>query len=171
MVTNRSNINSFFIISEEISSRLKYLGGVLFLSWTLFFFLRISFFLIFFEAAGASNILHSFWIGMRFDLRLAVLISIPGMVFCILPIVQYWRLSHTIIILRWVYGALLLLTVLFYVFDFANYGYTQQRIDITVFSLLENFTISIGMIWESYPVIWLILFVIGICFFVYCDSQ
>ena len=86
MVTNRSNINSFFIISEQISRRLKYLGGVLFLSWTLFFFLRISFFLIFFEAASASNILHSFWIGMRFDLRLAVLISIPGMVFCILPI-------------------------------------------------------------------------------------
>ena len=49
-------------------------------------------------------------------------------------------------------------------FDFANYGYAQQRIDITVFSLLENFTISIGMIWESYPVIWLILFVTGICY-------
>ena len=90
---------------------------------------------------------------MRFDLRLAVLISIPGMVFCILPIVRYWKLLYTIIIVRWVYGALLSLTVLFYVVDFANYGYTQQRIDITVFSLLENFTISIGMIWESYPVI------------------
>ena len=164
MVTNTFDINSFLKYIGNISRRLKYLGGVLFLSWTLFFFLRISFFLVFFEVARVSNILHSFWIGMRFDLRLAVLISIPGMVFCILPIVRYWKLSHTIIIVRWVYGALLSLAVLFYVFDFANYGYAQQRIDITVFSLLENFTISIGMIWESYPVIWLILFVTGICY-------
>ena len=164
MVTNTFDINSFLKYIGNISRRLKYLGGVLFLSWTLFFFLRISFFLVFFEVAKVSNILHSFWIGMRFDLRLAVLISIPGMVFCILPIVRYWKLSHTIIIVRWVYGALLSLAVLFYVFDFANYGYAQQRIDITVFSLLENFTISIGMIWESYPVIWLILFVTGICY-------
>ncbi len=65
----------------------------------------------------------------------------------------------------WVYGFLLSSTILFYVFDFANYGYTQQRIDITVFSLLENFTISLGMIWESYPIIWLILSVFIICFF------
>ena len=97
-------------------------------------------------------------------MRLAVLISIPLLFFCILPIVRYWKLSHTIFAVRWVYGVLLSLTVLFYVVDFANYGYTQQRIDITVFSLLENFTISIWMIWGSYPVLWLILSVVCICY-------
>ena len=153
MVTNRSHINNLLKNIGNLSRRLKYLTGVLLLSWALFFFLRLGFCLIFFESVGISNILHSFWIGIRFDMRLAVLISIPLLFFCILPIVRYWKLSHTIFAVRWVYGVLLSLTVLFYVVDFANYGYAQQRIDITVFSLLENFTISIGMIWESYPVI------------------
>ena len=164
MVTNKSYINSFLKKIGNISRRLKYLSGVLALSWALFFFLRFAFFLFFFEPVGVSNILHSFWIGIRFDLRLAVLISIPILFFCILPTIRYWKLSHTIFVVRWVYGPLLSLTILFYVFDFANYGYTQQRIDITGFSLLENFTISIGMIWEAYPVIWLIIFVVGICY-------
>ena len=164
MVTNKSYINSFLKKIGNISRRLKYLSGVLALSWALFFFLRFAFFLFFFEPVGVSNILHSFWIGIRFDLRLAVLISIPILFFCILPTIRYWKLSHTIFVVRWVYGSLLSLTILFYVFDFANYGYTQQRIDITGFSLLENFTISIGMIWEAYPVIWLIIFVVGICY-------
>ena len=164
MVTNRSHINNLLKNIGNLSRRLKYLTGVLLLSWALFFFLRLGFCLIFFESVGISNILHSFWIGIRFDMRLAVLISIPLLFFCILPIVRYWKLSHTIFAVRWVYGVLLSLTVLFYVVDFANYGYTQQRIDITVFSLLENFTISIWMIWGSYPVLWLILSVVCICY-------
>ena len=164
MVKNTYHINFLLNNIGNISRRLKYIFSVVALSWTLFFFLRIVFFLIFFEEASTLNILQSFWVGIRFDLRLAVLISIPNLFFCILTLIRYWKLSYTIVLTRWIYGILLSMTVLFYVFDFANYGYTQQRIDITVFSLLENFTISLGMIWESYPVIWLIIFIIGVCY-------
>ena len=164
MVTNKSYISFLLKIIGKFSRRLKYLFIIIAISWTLFFCLRFIFFLIFFEDTSIFNILNSFWIGIRFDLRLAVLISIPNLFFCILPIIKYWKLSYTIFIVRWIYGILLSTTVLFYVVDFANYGYTQQRIDITVFSLLENFTISLGMIWESYPVVWLIIFVTVICY-------
>ena len=164
MVKDRFNIIFFLKSIRNISRRLKYIFGVIALSWFVFLFLRIAFFLFFYENVSTLNIIQSFWIGLRFDLRLAVLISIPNLIFCMLPIIKYWKLSYTIFVNRWVYGFLSSSTILFYVFDFANYGYTQQRIDITVFSLLENFTISLGMIWESYPVIWLILFVFIICF-------
>ena len=125
MVTNSSYINFLLKNIGNISRRLKYIFSVLVLSWTVFFFLRVVFFLIFFEEANTLNILQSFWIGIRFDLRLAVLLSIPNLFFCILPLIRYWKLSYTIILTRWIYGILLSMTVLFYVFDFANYGIAQ----------------------------------------------
>ena len=164
MVTNIFYLNKLLGEINSTSRRLKYLSGILMLSWALFFFLRLGFFFIFFESVSVLDILHSLWVGIRFDMRLAVLISIPILFFCVLPIVRYWKFSHTIFVVKWVYGILISLTVFFYIFDFANYGYTQQRIDVTVFNLLENFTISLGMIWETYPVVWLILFVISICY-------
>ena len=85
------------------------------------------------------------------------------MVIAIGPIVKYWKFSYTVLAANWTYSLALASVIFFYIFDFATYGYTQQRIDITVFTLLENLTISLGMIWESYPVVRLLLLVLIIC--------
>ena len=45
---------------------------------------------------------------------------------------------------------------LFYVFDLGNYSYLDQRIDVSSFKLLENPLIALAMIWETYPVFWII---------------
>ena len=147
----------------NISRRLKYLFGITILSWSLFIVLRFSFFFLFYEPSSLIDILKSFWIGIRFDLRLAILLSLPCLIITIGPIVKYWKFSYTVVAANWTYSLALTSAIFFYIFDFATYGYTQQRIDITVFTLLENFTISLGMIWESYPVIRLLLLVLILC--------
>lgn len=149
----------------NISRRLKYLFGITVLSWSLFIILRVAFFFIFYEPANLLDVLKSFWIGSRFDLRLSILLSFPFLIITSIPIIKYWKFSYSVFAANWIYPLELILVVLFYTFDFATYGYTQQRIDITVFTLLENFTISLGMIWESYPVIRLSLLVLIICLF------
>ena len=147
----------------NISRRLKYLFGITILSWSLFIVLRISFLFLFYEPSSLTDILKSFWIGTRFDLRLSILLSLPCLVIAIGPIVKYWKFSYTVLAANWTYSLALASVIFFYIFDFATYGYTQQRIDITVFTLLENLTISLGMIWESYPVVRLLLLVLIIC--------
>ncbi|MDG1847214.1 MAG: sulfatase-like hydrolase/transferase [Candidatus Marinimicrobia bacterium] len=147
----------------NISRRLKYLFGITILFWSLFIVLRFSFFFVFYEPSSLIDILKSFWIGTRFDLRLSIFLSLPCLIITIAPIVKYWRFSYTVFAANWTYSLVLISAIFFYIFDFATYGYTQQRIDITVFTLLENFTISLGMIWESYPVIRLLLLVLIIC--------
>ena len=153
------------ISPANISRRLKYLFGITVLYWSLFIILRFAFFFIFYEPANLLDVLKSFWIGSRFDLRLSILLSFPSLIITIIPIIKYWKFSYSVFVTNWIYPLALTFVVLFYTFDFATYGYTQQRMDITVFTLLENFTISLGMIWESYPVIRLSLLVLIICLF------
>ena len=42
-------------------------------------------------------------------------------------------------------------------FDLGIYGYLDQRIDLSSFKLLENPLISFGMVFETYPVFWILL--------------
>ena len=147
----------------NISRRLKYLIGTIALSWLLFILLRFAFFFIFYESSSSIDIIKSFWIGIRFDLRLSILTGLPGLLFLTIASIKHWKLSYSIFLTNWIYPLALYLIIIFYTFDFVTYSYTQQRVDITIFSLLENFAISVGMIWESYPVVWLLVLVSIIC--------
>jgi phosphoglycerol transferase MdoB-like AlkP superfamily enzyme len=107
-----------------------------------------------------TDITRAFWMGVRFDLRLSILISLPLLILSIIPIVNMGRSSRTRMAGKWIYGILIVGTVIFYTVDAGHYAYLQQRIDITAVSLLENPAISLYMVWESYPVIWVLIFLV-----------
>ena len=105
------------------------------------------------ETYTLGNLFKAFLIGIRFDLRLSVLVNIPLMIFCALPFVNIihsvWtrRISDLYIYLFTV------MLLLFYSVDMGYYSYLGRRIDISVLRFLENPQISAQMVWESYPVI------------------
>jgi len=115
------------------------------------------------ETYTLGNLFKAFLIGIRFDLRLAVLVNIPLMIFCALPFVNIihsvWtrRISDLYIYL---FTGMLLL---FYSVDMGHYSYLGRRIDISVLRFLENPQISAQMVWESYPVI-IILIILSFIF-------
>ncbi len=96
---------------------------------------------------------QAFYIGMKFDLRLALLTVLPmlmlGWIRYIHPIesdlgMKLWR------------GYLLLATLLlllFYLLDFGHYAYLHTRVDNSVLRFFGNPLISLEMVWQSYPVI------------------
>ena len=104
-----------------------------------------------------SELLKAFWVGVRFDLRLACIIVLPIAFIFIIPILNLLnnlllrRLSR---IYLWV---VTITVILFYTFDLGNYSYLDQRIDFSSFKLLQNPAISFGMIVETYPVFWITL--------------
>ncbi|MCY1411887.1 choline-sulfatase [compost metagenome] len=63
--------------------------------------------------------------------------------------------------LRWLarlYLALALGAVLFiYIIDFGHYAYLGVRINATVLRFIEDAQISSGMVWQTYPVVWITL--------------
>lgn len=54
--------------------------------------------------------------------------------------------------------------VLLYAFDFEHYDYLQQRLSATIINFAGDAKISLSMIWETYPVFKLLLFIIASVF-------
>ena len=138
------------------SRRIQFLFKSIIVYFLLLVLLRIIFYLIFnseSETYTLGNLFKALLIGIRFDLRLAVLVNIPLMIFCAMPFVN---IIHSIWMRRisdlyiYLFTGMLLL---FYSVDMGHYSYLGRRIDISVLRFLENPQISAQMVWESYPVI------------------
>ncbi|GAB7529948.1 alkaline phosphatase family protein [Pseudomonas sp. 3A(2025)] len=140
------------------SRRLRYGMGAIGMVWLLLASLRLVFVLGF---SGVDLRTPDLWqtvgIGLRFDLRLTLLMLLPLTVIAWLP---RWNLV-TVPALRWLARGYLLLALagvgLVYIIDFGHYAYLGVRINATVLRYLEDAQISWHMVWETYPVMWITL--------------
>ena len=97
-------------------------------------------------------LLKSFYIGLKFDLRLALLIHLPIL---LLAWIKGVNIFNTTLGKR-LWGEYLIavnaIILLFYFTDFGHYAYLGNRMDATILRFLYNPQISFQMVWESYPV-------------------
>lgn len=116
--------------------------------------------------AGDSHswalVLETLGIGLRFDLRLAVLLVLPVMLLAWLPRYNSLRSS----LLRWLGRVWLLVALavvlLMYFIDFGHYAYLGVRLNASALKFLGDVQISQQMLWESYPVVWITLGWLGL---------
>ncbi|NWC49279.1 LTA synthase family protein [Pseudomonas edaphica] len=138
------------------SRRLRYGVGAIGLVFVLLAALRLVF-LISFSGLdlNTEGLLETLGIGLRFDLRLAVLLLLPVAVLAWLP---RWNLI-TLPALRWLARGYLVIALavvgLIYIIDFGHYAYLGVRINATVLRYLQDAQISQQMVWETYPVLWI----------------
>lgn len=125
-----------------------------------FTLLRLVFWFVFDDPGDpipATTLLQAFYLGLKFDLRLALLILLP------LMIVGWFRwtgpLYYRPLAVFWQgYLTLTVATVLlFYVFDFGYYAYLKVPLDASILRFVKNMAISAEMVWQSYPVVWILL--------------
>lgn len=141
------------------SRRLKFIFGSILSFLTLFVFFRLFFVVFFFgELDGpATELIRALWVGVRFDLRLAVFIIVPVGLFFMIPFINPLRTAISRRLVNIYLRTVAVLVTFFYAFDMAHYGYLNHRIDVSAFKLLENPMIALQMVWESYPVVWSII--------------
>jgi len=98
--------------------------------------------------------LEAFFIGFKFDLRLALILNLPVFALSWLgPVNPYeTRLGRRL----WTgyLAATNLIVLLFYLVDFGHYAYLQSRLNVTAVRFLYNPLISLQMVWETYHVVW-----------------
>ncbi|WP_144401593.1 LTA synthase family protein [Isoalcanivorax pacificus] len=123
--------------------------------------LRIGFLLYFLRPQAEMHgdaLSQAFWIGVRFDLRLALLVMLPVAVISFLPWPLRLRDSRIAgaLMIAWLVLASLGLS-LFYIADFAHFAYLGERINVTVLEFFKDQRDSMAMVWQTYPVVRLLL--------------
>ncbi|HEY0677306.1 MAG TPA: sulfatase-like hydrolase/transferase, partial [Chitinophagaceae bacterium] len=114
---------------------------------------------LFFNKQGHTpvQVLPSFLLGLRFDLRISCLIMMVLLVIGSIPFFNPFNNKYARV--GWL--ALLIIAafalLLFYSFDFGHYAYLRQRLNASVLNYLEDAAISMDMVWQSYPVIQIML--------------
>ncbi len=147
--------------------RFRYVFGLIGLWWLLLLLLRVAF-VQFFSPADqlakfdSATLFETFWIGARFDLRWAIFLSLPLLLLSLIPSFSRpesrWmrRLSALYFVVS------LSVVLLIYFTDFGHYDYLGVRINATVYRYFKEVAISAEMMWQSYPIIkiivgWLLL--------------
>jgi phosphoglycerol transferase MdoB-like AlkP superfamily enzyme len=124
--------------------------------------LRLALYMVF-PSQGHSfvSLLPSFWLGIRYDLRyagiLTVFLLLTGSLIFLDP---FRRLAGQ----RWLYFVVSLAAlwlVFFYCVDFAHYAYLSQRLSASVLNYLTDTGISAGLVWQTYPVLRILLVLIA----------
>ena len=108
-----------------------------------------------------AKLLEAYWIGLRFDARVAILVALPILLVSLIPWF-HWNFSnigHKI----WtaVYTVAYSFIALIFMADFGFYAYLNARINVTVLQFLSNPRTSWGMINETYHA-WALIILLAI---------
>ena len=114
---------------------------------------------MFFNKQGHSfsDLTGAFLLGLRFDLRVISLmllfILVIGSIPAINPFRPGWPKKFWITIIAFFSFVI----IFFYFLDFAHYSYLSQRLNASVLNYLQDTAISLNMVWQSYPVVKLVV--------------
>jgi len=130
--------------------------GIIFL--VLMSLLRFIFYLSFPHSGGAAGSAASaFLLGFRFDLRMVCILLEAMLIIGILKRTDPFHSSSGRKAEFILLGIASLFFSFFYIVDFAHYSYLSQRLSGSVLNYLQDAGISLNMVWQTYPVIRLLL--------------
>ena len=120
--------------------------GLFAINLAAFTLLRLVFLLLFRDhPIDAADALRAFYLGLKFDARLAAIVSVPLLFFSSPAYVAIVEALLAVI----------------YASDFATYAYIRQRLNAGVLEFLRNPIISMHMVWESYHVVLFALVIVA----------
>ena len=139
---------------QKIPRLTRWILSVALFLFVLMFFLRLSAYWYFAPPGSSFSVaLKSFWLGFRFDARetgiLCLILLLSGSVPALHPFSTRAGKKITLLLLL----IALLAIIIFYVFDFLHFRYLLQRLNASALSFLADAKISGSMVWQTYPVI------------------
>ena len=131
----------------------------------IFFILRFSLYWYFnspTDPITADELLHAFYLGTKFDLRLSLMMLLPLFVFGGMRFISPFEYDYARRFWLGIQALIFALTVLFYFINFAHYSYLHKPLDASAIRFLQNFGTSMEMVWSSYPIVWLSLLLLSL---------
>ena len=139
---------------SKIPNYIKYIFSNFFLLVVFNVIFRILFYSFFAELETATSVQKqtAFWLGLRFDIKLASITIFPLAILVLITNRRFFKysfyrkLSNIYLVLAY------LILTLFFIMDFGYYDYLSIRLDAASLRFLEDLKISSQVLLESYPV-------------------
>ena len=120
--------------------------------------LRLTLFLSFSRQGHSfGSMIPSFLLGIRYDLRYAGILELLLLITGSFTVLHPFRSGRGRKWALFLMGLAGFLVVFFYYVDFAHYSYLSQRLNASVLNYLADTGISIRMVWQTYPVLRIVL--------------
>lgn len=121
--------------------------------------------------SALADIAKAFYIGLRFDGRIAIFMALPLALCLFFPYLSRY-FAHSRKVLLIIYAIIFTAYIFIYIVDFAHYAYLQTRLNVSTLALLEDTREAFGMVYSSYPVIRLVLvLIVTVAAMLYCAKK
>ncbi|MEN8964864.1 MAG: LTA synthase family protein [Polaribacter sp.] len=139
---------------QKIPNYIKYIFTNVFVLFIFVVLFRFLFYFFFLDINNNANLelKKAFFLGIRFDLKLAILTFFPLATLVLITNYRFFKrtvykkIANIYLLLSY------LILTLFYLFDFGYYEYLGIRLDASSLRFLSNLKISTQVLVESYPV-------------------
>ncbi|WP_418645182.1 LTA synthase family protein [Tenacibaculum insulae] len=151
----------------KIPNYLKFLYINILSLFVFIFIFRMAFYSYFITdlVVESEDLTKSFLLGIRFDLKLAIIAFIP-LALLYLFIKGFFKKKKYQLVYS-IYSSVAYIVILFfYLFDFGHYSYLGLRVNASALRFLENLKISTQVFVESYPVYKGAVFLLFLCFLI-----
>lgn len=150
------------LIKWRVPKTIQWLIKVFFIYLLIFTAFRVATVIAFKpDSIPFHELASSFWLGLKYDLRWISFILVPIAVLSVHPKLSPFY-SERLKTLWTVYLAIVTLLVLFfYGADFGQFAYINARLNADALSFVEDPRESLQMVWQSYPVMWILIGLFG----------
>lgn len=109
------------------------------------------------EGERWSDLFPSLFLGLRFDLRWISIILLPMVVASLIPAFSPFYAPRNRRLWTWYLAVMTFLVIFFFAADFGCFSYNKTRLNASALNFVEDPKISAAMLWQSYPIVWMVL--------------
>ena len=121
---------------------------------------------------GFSDVIPAFLLGIRYDLRWISLILLPIVLISLFPQLSPFYSPRNKKWWTWYLAIITFFVFFFFAADFGSFSYNQTRLDAGALNFVEDPGISLKMMWQTYPLFWMIVgLLVAVLFFRWMFKQ
>jgi len=109
------------------------------------------------EGEPWTGMLPTFFLGLRFDLRWISIILLPIVLVGFIPRFSPFYSQGNRKLWTWYLAAVTFVLIFFFAADFGCFSYNKTRLGASALNFVEDPMISLTMLWQSYPLFWMVL--------------
>ncbi|RYY99040.1 MAG: LTA synthase family protein [Chitinophagaceae bacterium] len=146
------------LVRTRLPKTLLWVSNLLMIYAVLFTGFRLVMGLVFKPGSeGWADLLPSFLLGFRYDLRWISLLLLPVVLLSLVPALSPFYSARNKKFWTGYLAAATFFVIFFFAADFGCFSYNNTRLNASALNFAEDPGISARMLWQSYPIVWMLL--------------